>query len=241
MAGSPELSQTPPCSQGTSPGASGQKLLPLPAGGGGGGRVRGWDPACVLESSSCWLSGQGDSWPQLRTEVEPPPHRAPLPAHSSTLSQGGRRQSRTPGRGTAAVPGIPMQTPQEPGHRETQGLESRSSYSPTRGLQGLGVSVQAGSTNALGSEVVERSPRDPYPGPCGCLIFQESTVRAPLNQVNTESRVFGKSPRETTLDSSQFRAHSLSPTEEARLETRQRSKPAGWLTQPAAAVHPGTS
>lgn len=52
-----------------------------------------------------------------------------------------------------------MQTPQEPGHRETQGLESRSSYSPTRGLQGLGVSVQAGSTNALGSEVVERSPR----------------------------------------------------------------------------------
>lgn len=85
-----------------------------------------------------------------------------------------------------------------------------------------------------------RSSRE-APGPCGCLIFQESTVRAPLNQVNTESRVFGKSPRETTLDSSQFRAHSLSPTEEARLETRQRSKPAGWLTQPAAAVHPGTS
>lgn len=51
----------------------------------------GWNPACCPRQRSCWLSGQGDSWSQLGTEVAatyrtdtqakaPPP--APITAQS---------------------------------------------------------------------------------------------------------------------------------------------------------------
>lgn len=83
-----ELSQTPPCFQGASPGAKGQERLPLPAGGGGGAPGRGWNPAS--RSGERLLPAQGDSWPRLRPEVAASyrshtPTRVPpdMPLHDS--------------------------------------------------------------------------------------------------------------------------------------------------------------
>lgn len=69
-AGSPELGQASPASR-TPPQGRWQ-------GGASPSRRAGVLPA-VLENSSCWLRGQGDSWPQLGAEAGPPPAPAPVP------------------------------------------------------------------------------------------------------------------------------------------------------------------
>lgn len=43
----------------------------------------------MLESSSCWLSGQGDSWPQLRTEFAEHPCPSPTRHTPPSLNRGG--------------------------------------------------------------------------------------------------------------------------------------------------------
>lgn len=77
-AGSPELSQTPPRIQGTSPGR-----WPRAA----SSSSRGWTalkragilPA-ILENSACWLSGQGTAGLSWEPRLQPPTAQAPMPS-----------------------------------------------------------------------------------------------------------------------------------------------------------------
>ena len=89
-AGGPGLSQTPPCIQGTCPGASGQERLPLPARG--GHQSESWNPACCPGEQlpvAQWAGGrlaaaEGRGCSHLL-------HRTPSPAHTSTAQPGASR------------------------------------------------------------------------------------------------------------------------------------------------------
>ena len=152
----------------------------------------------VLESSSCWLSGQGDSWLQLRTE-----HRTTLPlgthVHNSVKGGAGRR---APPQGHVRLSPRPVPqcllasprsqskkkrlrapNPLEPLPSCTRGyIQSleRQHYCSLASREGPGITCHRGA--------IIGSPEDPQPRPCGwCLIFQESTLEKPVCRSGSNS------------------------------------------------------